>query len=279
MTLFGVPEATHFVAGFGSSAAVPSGSFKAYTQRQGLRVGTSVIEGTQEFANLRDASLRESERLLFLGISQYRRSFDLMVPSASSWAHVTIYYGVFFVAASLLGMFGVWKLNTDRIIDVRVGTPGQQELVFDRFSSSFTGSHRAFWDLFYTNVSSLFYSVDPALRFALQPISNNRAWHIQTRNEINYDSFEACRLIGNFQSSFRKSNLRSTLPGTLNTQFRVLEALLGIAVPFAQQFGLQTDALDHVEPSRSRSSKVRNLIMEVNNPSLNRYMKRRLVLR
>lgn len=277
MPLFGIPEAAHFAAGYRPSTASSSGSFRDFAAIPS--VGTSMVEGTAGFSELRDASLREAERLLFLGISQYRRSFDLMVPSACAWAHVTIYYGVFFVAASLLGMFGVWKIDRNRIIDVKVGTPGVQELLFTTFSSSFSGSHRAFWDLFYTSVAPLYYSVDPSMRFALQAISSNRAWHIEARNDVNYDSFKACQLSGHFQSSFRKSRLRSTLPGTFNTQFAVLEALLNIAVSFAKQFGLQTDALDSLKPGETRTSKVRALVVNVPSSSLDRYMKRRLVLR
>ena len=276
MAIFGIPEAVHFCAGYQSRPGMSASSFRQ--QYYAIGSGRTYSEGTVAFDDLRACAVREVERLFFLGISNYRRSFDLLTPAASSWAQVTMYYAAYYCAASLLGMFGAWKLRGTRILDVSNGTSGSQKLTTRNFSSSYSGSHQMFWDFFYANVGSLASWVDPSLRFALAPFSGTVTWLIDNRNDVNYDSHSACGLIANFQSSFRPSRFPTSLPGTLNTQFRLTEALVAIASKFARQFRIDTDALSAVSPTGERRLKVRSIVLGCSAPNIHRSIKRRMLL-
>jgi hypothetical protein len=276
MAIFAMPEAAHFCGGYSGAPMPAGGSFRSWTSS--LSTGRVFTEGTSDFAELRDASLREAERFLFLAMCSYRRVFSLMTVSLSAWAHVTMYYSAFFAASSLLGMYGCWALNKNRIIDVTRSSPGAQQLTIRRWTSTYGGSHKAFWDLFYGNVSSLAPWVDLPLRGAIAPVSGDVVWQIDSRNEINYDSFAACELMRDFQQSFRRSRAVSTLPGALRTQFNIMEAMLRLTASFAKDFGLETDALDLLQPAGQRRVKVRELILQDDLPELERLVRRRALL-
>src|SRR5574341_1093180 len=184
MPILGISEASHFCAGYQPRPGLPAGSFRQ--QYGALGSGRTYAEGTAAFEDFRACALREVDRLFFLGISNYRRSFDLLTPAASTWAHVTMYYASYYCAASLLGMFGAWKLRSNRILDVSNGAPHSQTFVTRSFTTSYSGSHQMFWDFFYANVGSLATWVDPSLRFALAPMSGMVTWLIDSRNDVNY---------------------------------------------------------------------------------------------
>jgi hypothetical protein len=235
-------------------------------------------EGTSLFDEYRDCSLRETERALFLAVSLYRRSLDLMITSAISWSHVTLYYGSFYTASALLRAFGGWVVNPSAVIDVSVSSPGGQELGIRRnVQSTYRGSHQRFWDFFYTAMTSLIPWIDPSLRLGVTPISNVRTWQIENRNKINYDTYEACGLMTNFNKSFRKSRFHASLPGALKTQFTVFQALLVITCDFVKQFGLKTDALDAIG-SINRRAKIRELIFDEKAPELSKVIKKRRII-
>jgi hypothetical protein len=276
MPLFSVAEAQHFCRGFRRNRRVPQTSFRQFCQTLGI--GAAFVEGTPQFNALRIGALREVDRLLFLAASNYRRSFDLLMPGSSAWAHVTMYYSTFFSGAALLGMFGNWKLGKKTLLDVTASTPGAQRFQVVRFSTSFVGSHDTFWDLFYANVAPLVPLVDPALRFAIAPIGGNVAWQSAARNDVNYDSHVASRAMGAFQGSYSRVKFPSKLPGALNSQFRVMETLLHLTIGFARQLGVRTDALDHLAPPGRRSTKVRQLVFDARVPALPRAVRRAKVI-
>jgi hypothetical protein len=276
MPAFGVVEADYFCKQFSQTPGRAEASFRALTS--GLTRGRAFAEGTRDFDELRDCSLRESERLLFLALSQYRRSFDLLMPSSASWALVTMYYGSFHAAAALLGMFGNWHLSGSKIIDVTQATRGSQVLTVETLSTSYHGSHQRFWELFYLRAASLLPWVDPGLQYALLPVSGDVAWLISTRNDMNYDSFAAHQSLRAFQLNFRRSRLASSLPGPLSTHFQILDGLIQIALTFARQFGLATDSLDQLSPPGTRKEKVRQLILDSSIPDLRQQIRRRRFL-
>jgi hypothetical protein len=276
MPILGIPEASHFCAGYQARPGPATGSFR---QQYGiLASGRTYAEGTATFDDFRACALREVERLLFLGISNYRRSFDLLTPAASTWAHVTMYYASYYCAASLMGMFGAWKLRSNRVLDVSNGSPGSQTFVTRSFPSSYAGSHQKFWEFFYANVSSLNTWVDPSLRFALTPMSGTVTWLIDQRNDVNYDTHIACNLVATFQSGFRRTRFPTSLPGVINTQFRLTEALVTITAKFAKQFKIHTDALAAVTPAGKRKAKVRECVLAAATPNMARAIKRRMLL-
>ncbi len=192
---------------------------------------------------------------------------------------MTLYYGCYYAASALLGMFGAW-VNDWALVEVQAGAPGQQELVVDRKArarSTHSGSHQRFWDLFYTACSSLMPWTPSAHRFAIQPIGGSVIWQTENRNALNYDTFAAYTLMAGFQGGFRARSFPVSLPGSMSTQFRVLEALLMIARQFARQFSLQTDALANLKPIGSRQEKMRKLILDGTAHALGRRIRRTLV--
>lgn len=226
----------------------------------------SIREGTPLFQEYLDCSLRDVERSLFFAISHHRKSHDLLFSSSSPWAFVTLYYGTWYASRALLGLFGC-EIFDKYIVDVNQGTSGSQELQLRRIGNgvdqeptSYNGSHRIYWDLFYSSVRSLIPMVSPRLAPALTPISGDPIWLIKNRNKINYDTRVGLAVAEDFDRLFSPKNFPASLPGALSTQFNVFESLLEIACGFAHSFGLNTDALDGIERSMPFSRKVQKWI-------------------
>lgn len=274
MNIFGISEAKHYCSSFSGSTGDAEGSIDAFQKTcLGTRSRT-IKEGTTLFRRYRDCSLRDVERSLFFAASHYRRSLDLMIPSSSPWAHVTLYYGSWYASRALLGMLGCAVFGKV-VVDVNKGSPGQQELRLrgigskpGQYNSTFRGSHRIFWDIFYTAIQNLTPMVEPRFAAVLSPISGDPTWQIQHRNEVNYDSLTGFRLAEDFGRSFFKQGFPGCLPGVLNTQFGVLETLLELAYSYAYQFGLSTGALNGLGHPASLRDKVRRLIYTDKPPGL-----------
>lgn len=278
MNLFSISEAHYYCSHFAATTGDSEGSIDAF--RQG-RLGNGPLtlrEGTTDFQEFQDCSLRDVERSLFLSAGQYRRSLDLMIRSASPWAHVTLYYGSYYAARALLGMFGSVIFKGKFVIDVGKGAAGSQELRFRRIGNSspahersrYGGSHERFWDLFYKAISSLRPFTAVNLAAALSPVSGNPVWQTEKRNEVNYDPVAGLNLAILFGATFTTNAFRSSLPGVLGTQFHIVEALLTLAYDFAGRFGLQTDALDRLGAVGVLRDKVRMLIYDERAPGLGR---------
>jgi hypothetical protein len=277
LTLFGVDEARHYCGTFKVSGGAAGGSLDAYVKA--AFTATKILrEGTAEFDQYRDCSLRDVERRLFMAVSHYRRSLDLMTPGAAWWAHVTLYYGSFFAASALLGMFGARVIKSARI-EVKSSAPGAQELaVLPGSGSTYSGVHQRFWDLFYSSVLALVPLVEPAMRIGLTPVTNSATWLSERRNLINYDPHSAIDIAGQFQTGFDKRQFPVSLPGAVGTQFTVFETLLLVAMDFARDFGLATDALHALNPTGTRRLKLRRLVFEDRAPGLVRRIRRTRVL-
>jgi hypothetical protein len=146
-------------------------------------------------------------------------------------------------------------------------------------SSTYSGSHRRFWDFFYRAVATLRPLVDPLVAFALAPISSDPVWQIDRRNEINYDAYRAIMLAVDFQSSFSKASFPASLPGILGTQYNVLEGLLEIVFEYRRKFGLQTDALSSFDTSAFLGKCIRNKVYGPRTPALVSKTKKALLVR
>ncbi len=273
MQLFGFLEAQHYCSSFSPEIGEAERSLIEFKRIQ-LNAIHSIKEGTPLFQQYRACALRDTERSLFLSISHYRRCLDLLIPSSSPWAHVTMYYGCWFAAKALLGMFGA-TIFDKVVIDVEKSSPSTQELCIRKIGNrtgeertTYTGSHRQFWDLFYRTVSPLRLLVSPTLSFALLPISSNPTWQIERRNQVNYDTFQAINDICVFKSHFSSGSFPSTLPGFLRTQYTILENLLEIAFYFAGQLPLKTDALSSLSIPGARCDVLKNLIYSPKTPRL-----------
>ena len=228
-------------------------------QRNSLSKIRWIKEGETLFNEYRASALRDVERSVFLAASHYRRALDLMIPSSGHWAHVTLYYGAWYAARSLLGMFGC-AVADRKVIDVDNSDPGTQRLKVQTIGRQ-QSSHKQFWDFFYQTVRHIAPFVsNPRDQAVLSPIYNNSSWMIEQRNKVNYDTDRSILANVNFAKKFSLDNFPASLPGELGTQYRVCERLLSVAYTFASQFDLETDTLDALTPHSTIDSKVADLV-------------------
>jgi hypothetical protein len=154
-------------------------------------------------------------------------------------------------------------------VEVQKSQPGTQELAINRNpQSTYTGSHRRFWDLFYSAVSPLRPWIPLQLRFAIEPFQGTVTWLIDSRNSVNYDAYFAHEMVLDFQGSFAHTKFPQSLAGTLSTQYAVSESLLLVASNFLQDFHLRTDALDALLPVGPRRKKLEHLIYRARPPKI-----------
>lgn len=266
MNIFDVRGAKHFCSQ-PLPSHTPNASLKAYNRALPRRT-IIATEGTQGFEEIRAHLLRDVERCLFVAASQYTRSFDLMMASSASWTYVTLYYGGFFAAKSLLGMFGGWVDPPFVLIEVTNPSPGSQELRIRQRLSGIPMSHKGFWQEFYSAFNNLLVHIDPQYHFAVQPMSSDPYWLVDRRNDINYDTHRALYLGEQFRQSFDATSFPSCLPAEMNTQYRVTEALITLAFAFAKDFHLSTDTLDMIGSSTTRSTKIERMILRCTRPRL-----------
>ena len=264
MNPFSLPGAQYYCA-----PPVTGKPVQSFVQLQrNLLNGTRLIsEGSAFFSEYRASALADVERSIFLSASHYRRALDLMIPSSSHWAHVTLYYGTWYAARALLGMFGC-VVNGRNIVHVERSSPGTQLLKVQAIGTRSgqyvvigSGSHRRFWEIFYQAVNSISPFVQSrADQAALSPIAGDSNWLIDQRNKVNYETERAIIANFDFAKSFTSNNFPASLPGELATQYSVCESFLRVAYSFASQFGLQTDALDMFAPHADINSKVSDLV-------------------
>ena len=197
-----------------------------------------------------------------------------MLVSSSPWAQVTLYYGAWFAAQAILRMFGCAVLK-NHVIHVSRSTPGSQELRVQRVGTgqnhyhiSLTTSHARFWEAFYNMTPKIFNFADATFSAALMPVSSSKTWLIDQRNKVNYNTLESLGVAVLFQNSFNEGDFPNSLPGTLNTQYRITEGLLAVGFSFASQFGLSTDALVNLNSTGTFVQKVRHLVDVTASPNL-----------
>lgn len=273
MRIFTLAEAGHYCQRYyprGGDAELEVETFR----KRRIPKPRQLREGEAIFEEFRCSSLQEAERCLFLAASQYRRSLDLMLASSAPWAHVTLYYGAWYCAHAISSMVGLTVLG-GWIVDVESGTPGKQVLRVRRIgrgqgeeSSTYKGSHQRFWDLFYRAMAPLSLRVQPSHSVGLTPVANDITWQISQRNEINYNTSSALKVVVDFDRSFNRENFPSCLPGPLGTQYRLLEALLGLSMSLAARVGLATDALADIGSPGSLSEKVLERVFHCAAPGL-----------
>ena len=272
MRIFDESEAQYYCSGYSASMGKAQSSVRTFCRQELVGVNT-LTEGSREFNDFRDCSLRSVERHLFLAASQYKFSHELMLAGAISWAYVSVYYGSFYSARALLSMFGGWVDGNEVIIEVEKGNIKQQELKIHHLSkknknltafTTYSGPHQIFWDLFYKSMITLHpWIQEPELLVGITPVSSNHAWQIYNRNEINYDSCKALDLAKDFMAVFQPHQFPDTLPGLLNTQFKISEAIMTLAFRYAKVFNINTDALSILLPAVQRGHVIDKFIFQV----------------
>lgn len=264
MKPFGVPQARHYCHGFSPPSRAQS--FRTYAKTLS---NTSFTEGSSRFDEYRASALQDAERSLYIAVSHYRRTLDLLLPSSAAWATVTCYYGSFHSARALMHLFGCAVINK-RVVDVDHSAAGSQRLRIRSIKSqSLTtqGSHREFWELFYKAMTPVRPLVDSSLRFGLTP-GPSPTWLIDQRNELNYDSFHYLDAGADFARRFDPDTFPGSLPGLLATQYQVLEALLLISLGFFEDFNLRPQSLPPDLGSGDLKEQLKTSVYAVRAPSL-----------
>ncbi len=268
MRVFSVAGAQHYCHNFQAGAVPLNTSLDDFVQGPAGRL-RAIAEGSAEFDGYRTLALRNAERDLFLAASHFRRSLDLMIQSSSHWAHVTLYYGAMFAARSLLGMFGC-RVFANNIMEVDRSQPGSQRLVkrstqggSNIYALTRRGSHERFWEAFYNAARSIRRLTNAPSAAALTPISNDAGWLTKQRNRANYTAEESVGIAHAFGATFDINNIPHSLPGVINTQFRVCQGLLSVALDFTDQFGLSTDALDVYGNQNTFREKVIHFVYDI----------------
>jgi hypothetical protein len=260
MRLFDITEARHFCT------AIPvyrPGVGQSLVSFHNALRATRISEGTIYFDAHRVSILNAVERWILFGIADYRRALEMLIPSNAPWAHVTLYYSSFFAANAILGMFGAW-IDLERVIDVERGAPNSQVLRISRqvrSPSGFRGSHKVFWDFFYEGCAIFAPWVPTSFQSVIAPVNNDRAWQINARNNVNYDTFVAFDAAKLFNNSFNPKRLRS-VGGSLGQQLEVTEGMLGLAVYFANHFGVNSFPFEGLGTG-NRSKVIRALVTKV----------------
>ena len=275
MRVFTLNGANHYCSHFQPGAGIFGQSPSEFIKSKFRNNNLYLREGTILFDEFRSCSLRDAERSLFLAASHYRRAHDLMVPSSSHWAHVTLYYGAWFAAHALLAMFGC-TVASKVIIEVDNSLPHhlvlQRKSIRKGLNSYFVkqkGSHAVFWEAFYNATRGIVPFVDGKYSFSLEPISKSEVWLIKQRNSLNYEGIQSISLQRMFELQFCEAKFPNCLPGALNTQYQVCQGILAASFGFAHDFGLSTDALDTATSTVSLGENVCKLVFEANIPDLN----------
>ena len=265
MKTFSIVGAEHYCQSFTPRMGIAERSLEDFRQSR-LRTGSTIVEGTQLFDEYRACALRDVERCILLSASHYRRGLDLMIPSSSHWAQVTLYYGAWFAARALLGMFGCGVLNK-HVVHVGRSSPGTQELHVQRIGArqneyyvAKKGSHKEFWEIFYGTMPSIKRFVSNQFTPALSPVSSNDSWLIDERNRVNYNTVVSIDSSEALRKTFSEDSFPICLPGVLNTQYQICEGILGASSSIATQFGLATDALDALGPFATFQERILSVV-------------------
>lgn len=249
MKVLNLAGARYFCKGFSATAGPAGGSLRDFVGSH-LRRRGRFAEGSVEFDSLRDCLVRNSERSLLLALSHYRRALDLLTPIASPWAAVTMYYGAYFSAHSILGLVGGAIDAPSWVVEISSANPGSQELSvrpLPRKAQSphkFTGSHRVFWDHFYEAGSQIQPWCPQGLDSPLAPVNKTIPWQIDNRNSVNYDTFVALDSAAAFSTSFNSLNFPGSLRGPMATQYTVTKQTIELALWVWAETCPGTDALN-----------------------------------
>lgn len=259
--------ASHFVGSFSAEMTSASYGVEDYIQYLSISPGKTFVEGRADFSGMRDCILRESDRSLALSVNCFARALDGLRACSSYWTGVGLYYSAFFAAKAIMGMYGCWFKTPKSWIEVVDTTPGKQRLIFrPRVYAGSGGPHQLGWRAYYAATTSLRPSAStPEAIFALNPINSSETWLIDTRNEINYNPFQAFRLKEEFEGSFDNADIPACFSGKFSTMYTVSNAFIAYARQTAIDLSLKTDVFAvHAD----RAQWIRMLVTSAQEPAL-----------
>lgn len=272
MRAFSLTGAQHFVKGFSTNGTLPVGlDLLRYLE---TTYGRSTIfqEGSPNFDDFRAVLLRETERYILLAASTFVRSMEALRAASSSWCVVGFYYSSFFAANAMLGMIGCWLRRRNRWVEVIDSNPGRQRIQFH--TQNYTGpsgSHRLFWNAYYSAVPGFATWVTPIAAQAFRPVSANESWFIDLRNKVNYGPTEAFVLMEDFEAAFEATRVPACFPGELNSAHEVANSFISALQELAQLTGIQTDLFHRYS---SRSSAIRYYVNGSRSKALSSFVRR-----
>jgi hypothetical protein len=267
---FTLNGAKHFCRPAGAMGRVPPQSFRDLVSQKSTR-GT-LLEGKGVFEDFRTQALREIDRQLFLALSNYRRSRDLMLYSSASWSWVTLYYSSFHAASALLGCLGVTVDSSfnGTLIDVLAEGVGNQSLYVRPCPrtgpTGHGGSHGCFWDAYYYYMAHFKGALPPKIQAAADLVSSSETWQIDQRNQVNYDTFVSLETCSKFNAGFDHSRFPACLEKNFATQHNTTVLILDAAMWIAHTAGLQTDVLDPFFKGGTRRQRFESAIESVTPP-------------
>jgi hypothetical protein len=267
-------QAMHFARWPTIAARTPPESYKGYLKTK-LTPGQVIQEPSSTYDVFRCHALREADRALFLSLSNYRRSLDLLTTSSASWAWVTSYYSAFYSASAILGMLGVSLDPFEVIVGVEKGNPNGQRLIVQEFTRRVTlaqSTHEAFWEMFDRLVAPVRREFPPKLQDATKPSEEGVEWQIRMRNSQNYDTFAAIDTARQFAGSFRRDNFPGCLSGDFEIQYETTVGLINLALWLSHYVGLSTDALHSLSGQQNTRKRGERLIGSVRSPFPGRHL-------
>lgn len=258
MNLFSFSAAKHYCASFAASSGASINGTDHLLSSFGKKTKV-VTEGTPEYARVRDALLRDTDRRLFLSLASYRRAILNTNSGSAYWSCVSLYYTSFFCAQAILGMFGGWISGFGKpwieIAGNKTGSLALQ-IYFSKHPSTLSsgGGHKIFWDAYYNSIRQLIPFIDSKYSNALQPINSQITWAIDTRNKINYQPIEAMSLRNLFHTQYDPANIPGCFPSDLGTFCTVAEAFMGLSRNLATSLDLSTDSFSEIAATRKEAT-------------------------
>lgn len=258
--------AKHFVGSFAATPASARQGVEDYLTTSKAK-GSTFIEGSPRFAELRDCMLREADRSLLLSVNCFARALGGLRAASAYWSLVGLYYASFFSAKAVLGMHGCWMCRPKMWIEVIDANPGKQKLAYRTVAyGGRGGSHQIAWIAFYSAMTPLrSWLTTGHAKLAAYPVNSNDTWLIETRNEVNYDPAKAFKMKEDFEATYDSTNLPSCFGGKLRTMFDITHAFVLFARDTAKEMGLQTDVY---VPEPNRKDWCKNLITSAEDPAL-----------
>jgi hypothetical protein len=235
MRLFSDTAAKHFCSS-SAAAGQPHEDIDVLVRRVN---GRRLVEGSPDFEAYRVNLLRECERRYYLALTLYRRAHNMMLAASMFWAHVTLYYASWYAAHSLVGCFGGW-VGKVGFVEVTHDAVGTQSLRIAKKNVP-GGSHQSFWLMFYAGVRPVKAIVNVEWLPALEPVSSNDTWQIDTRNRINYQLEGASGVQSAYLRSFDPARFPGSLSGDVATQYEVTRCMIGATAQFLVEMSVATD--------------------------------------
>lgn len=233
-------------------------------------------EGSAAYCALQDALLRDTERSAFLATVCLVRGLASLRAASGFWTIVCLYYSIFHSAKAISGLHGAWFEHANLWVSAEGRNTGQISLRVNKSKhpslsgTNIRGTHKQFWEVFYSSTASLRPYLQARDSFAIEPVHSSNSWLIDQRNKYNYNPSHAFFLTGEFISRYDRNDVPRCFPGTIKVFLNVAESLHRIVSDTRRDYRLETDVL---EPDWSNiSDSVHPLLLDDADQGLQEYI-------